>query len=108
MADAFAKVAAQYPGTAAGARAQLQAAAAQFSAGHYPEAQAQFQKFLDADVTGPLAATAQLGIATSLDAQGKPEAVAAYQKVLTVFPNSSCAQAAKSALMRFQKPTVKP
>src|ERR1700733_3420258 len=42
MADAFSQLAAKYAGTAAGQRAQLQAAAAQFSAGSYADAQAQF------------------------------------------------------------------
>jgi len=104
MADALARLAAQYPGTAAGQRAQLQAAAALFTTGRYAEAQAQFQKFIDANASGPLAATAQLGIATSLEAQGKPEALAAYQRVVSVFPASPAEPAAKAALARLQRP----
>jgi predicted negative regulator of RcsB-dependent stress response len=108
MADAFARVAAKYPGTAAGQRAQLQAASALFDAGRYPEAQAQFQKSLADSAAGALAATAQLGVAACLEAQGKPEAVAAYQKVVSGYPGSTCEQTAKAALARLQKPAVKP
>jgi predicted negative regulator of RcsB-dependent stress response len=107
LADAFARLAAQYPGTAAAQRAQLQAASAFFTAGRYADAQAQFQKFIDANAAGPLAATAQLGVAASLEAQGKPEAVAAYQRVVSVFPASPAESSAKAALARLQK-TGKP
>jgi len=108
MADAFARLAAQYPGTAAGQRAQLQAATALFSAGRYADAQAQFQKFLTDNSTGPLAATAQLGVAASLEAQGKPEAVGEYQKVVSRYSGSSSEPVAKAALARLQKPAAKP
>jgi predicted negative regulator of RcsB-dependent stress response len=107
MVDAFARLAAQYPGTAAGERAQLQAAAALFNAGRYADAQAQFQKFLAGNSTSPLASTAQLGVATSLEAQGKPEAVSEYQKVVSRYSGSACEQIAKGALARLQ-PAAKP
>ena len=48
QADLYLKIAADYPGTPAGQRALLQAAATLFAAGKYADAQAQFQKFLDA------------------------------------------------------------
>ena len=100
-ADAFAQLAAKYPGTAAGQRAQLQAAAALFNAGRYPDAQAQFQKFLDATSTGPLAATAQLGVAASLESQNKLEAAAAaYQKITSAFAGSASVLPAEFALGR--------
>src|SRR5665213_4071491 len=76
-AAAFEQIATKYSGTAAGQRAQLQAAAAFFSAGSYADAQAQFQKFLDHDATSPLAAIAELGVAASLEAQNKLDAAAA-------------------------------
>ena len=101
MADAFAQVAVKYPGTAAGQRAQLQAAAALFSAEKYADAQAQFQKFLDTSSTGALAATAELGVAASLEAQNKLDlAVAAYQKVASSFASSASALPAEYALGR--------
>ncbi len=101
IAEAFATVAAQHPGTAAGERAQLQAAATLFSAGQYVEAQAKFQKFLDGDNSGgALAATAQLGVATCLEAQDKPEAGAAYQKVVGNYPGTVSAELARQAATR--------
>jgi predicted negative regulator of RcsB-dependent stress response len=101
MAVAFAQLAAKYPGTAAGQRAQLQAAAAQFSAGSYDDAQAQFQKYLDTSSTGPLAATAQLGVAASLEAQDKLDlAAAAYQKVVASYSSSTSYLPAEYALGR--------
>jgi predicted negative regulator of RcsB-dependent stress response len=100
-AVALSKLAADYAGTAAGQRAQLQAAAAYFNAGHYPDAQAQFQKALDASPSGALAATAALGLASSLEAQGKlDDATTAYRKVTTQFADSASAVPAKFALGR--------
>ncbi|MEI8288508.1 MAG: tetratricopeptide repeat protein [Verrucomicrobiota bacterium] len=107
MADAFAQLAVKYPGTAAGLRAQLQAATAMFSAGRYADAQAQFKKVLAAAPAGALAATAQLGVATSLEAQNKPEAAAAYQQVVSQFPGSAAAESARQSLSRIQKPATK-
>jgi len=108
QAAKYAQLAAEYSGTAAAKRAQLQAATAFFEAGRYDEATAQFQKFLAAGAPGALAATAQLGLAASQEALGKPEATASYQKVVSLYPGSSCEQSAKAALARLQKPAVKP
>lgn len=101
MASAFEQLAATYAGTAAGERAQLQAAAALFDAGSYPEAQAQFKKYLDANPTGPFADAAELGIAACLEAQNQLDpAAAAYQRVLSVFPTSASVPSAEYALGR--------
>ena len=100
-ADNFAQIAKKYPGTAAGQRAQLQAAAALFSAGRYADAQAQFQKSLAASPTGPLAATAQLGVAASLEAQNQLDLAAKeYQKVTTGFVGSLSVLQSEFALGR--------
>ena len=89
LAASLEQLATTYAGTAAGQRAQLQAAAALFEAGNYGDAQAQFQKYLDADQNGLFAATAELGVAACLEAQSKLDlAAAAYQRVLSVFPGS--------------------
>jgi predicted negative regulator of RcsB-dependent stress response len=94
-------LAAKYSGTAAGARAEVQAAGALFEAGNYADAQTQFQKYLDDNASGPLAATAQLGVAASLEAQNKiDQAVAAYQKVISGYAASSCVGPAEYALAR--------
>ena len=100
-AEALGKLAADHAGTAAAQRAQLSAAAGWFNVGRYADAQTQFQKALDANATGPLAATAALGIASSLEALGKLEdAAAAYRKVASQFPDSAAAAPAKFALGR--------
>jgi predicted negative regulator of RcsB-dependent stress response len=107
LADAFAKIALQYPGTAAAERAQLQAAATLFNAGQYEEAQTQFQKFLSAENSGgALAATAQLGVATCLEALGKPETLAAYQKVVGSYAGTVSAEVAKQAVARLTPKTA--
>ena len=110
LADAFAKIAAKYPGTAAAERAQLQAGAALFSNGQYAEAQAQFQKFLNGENSGgAFAATAQLGVAACLESLGKPEAVAAYNKVASGFAGTTSAEIAKQAAQRLApKPVAAP
>jgi predicted negative regulator of RcsB-dependent stress response len=89
LAASLEQLATTYAGTAAGQRAQLQAAAALFEAGNYADAQAQFQKYVDADPNGLFAATAELGVASCLEAQNKPDLAAGkYQRVLSVFPGS--------------------
>jgi TolA-binding protein len=70
------KIAGDYQGTSAGQRALLQGAAMLFAAGRYADAQTQFQKFLDAHPDSFFAAQAALGVATSLDAQGKTDLAA--------------------------------
>ena len=88
-ADALVALASKYSGTEAAKRAQLQGAASLFDAGNYADAQAQFQKFLESNTGGPLAATAELGVGASLEAQGKTDlAATAYQKVVSSYPGT--------------------
>jgi hypothetical protein len=68
-ADAYLKIAEEHGGTVAGQRALLQGAAALFNAGKFTDAQAQFQKYLDAHPDGEFSGQAMLGVAASLDAQ---------------------------------------
>jgi predicted negative regulator of RcsB-dependent stress response len=99
VSEAFLKLASQYAGTIAAERAQLQAAAVLFDAGRYADAQAQFQKFLDANHGSSLAAAAQLGVAASLESQNKlADAATAYRMVTTSYPNSAEALPAKFSL----------
>jgi predicted negative regulator of RcsB-dependent stress response len=100
-ADAFLNLAGKYSGTLAAARAQLQAAAVLFSAGHYADAQALFQKLLEANSGGALAAAAQFGVAASLEAQNKLDAAATgYRAVTTGYPESTEVLPAKFSLGR--------
>ncbi|HUC85834.1 MAG TPA: tetratricopeptide repeat protein [Candidatus Acidoferrales bacterium] len=101
MAASLERVAATYPGTGAGLRARLQAAGALFDSGNYADAQAQFQKYLDTDSTGPFAATAQLGVAACLEAENKlDQAANAYLRVLSAYPGSPFVTQAEFGLGR--------
>jgi predicted negative regulator of RcsB-dependent stress response len=102
LADAYLKIAADHPSTLAGQRALLQAAAAMFESGRYADAQTQFQNFLDAHPDGEFSWQAALGVAASLDAQGKSDlAVDAYQQVVnSPSDNTEGASVAKLAIAR--------
>jgi predicted negative regulator of RcsB-dependent stress response len=96
LADAYLKIAGEYSGTLAGRRAWLQGAAALFAAGKFADAQAQFQKFLDAHPDGDFSAAAALGVAASLEALGKLDlAIGAYQRVVNGFSDAGMANAPK-------------
>lgn len=104
FADACLKIAADYSGTRAGQRAQLQGAASLFAAGRYADAQAQFQKFLDVYPDNSFTPQATLGVAASLDAQGKFDlAVGAYQKAANQSSDGSVVAAAKFALAQIDE-----
>lgn len=88
-ADALGQLATKYPGTAAAQRAQLQAAATDFSQAKYTDAQAIFEKFINENSSSSLLPVAQLGVGASLEAQGKlDQAGTAYQKVVSLYSTS--------------------
>lgn len=99
QADAYLKIAADYPGTRAGQRARLQGAAALFAQGKFADAQTQFQKFLEAYPDNTFASQAILGVAASLDAQGKTDQAAdAYERTINLSSDPGTLIAAKFAL----------
>ncbi len=101
VASAYLKVASEYSRTPAGAQALLLAAENLFDQAKYAEAQALFERFTREHQNSPLLGGALLGIAASLDAQGKAnEAVAAYKAVVSRFPTDNVAAQAKFALGR--------
>lgn len=99
--DAFLKVAADYRGTSAGARALLAAAGALFVQGKYAEAQTQFQKF-NSDYPGShFRPEAMFGVAACLDAMGKSdEAARAYQDLIDQHRGDAVESQSKFALAR--------
>jgi TolA-binding protein len=102
--DAFLKIATDYAGTIAAQRALLEGAAKLFDSGHFSEAQAQFQKFLDEYPNSDLDANAALGVAASLDAQNKTDlALAAYQRVIKNYSDATAVNTAKLALARIDE-----
>jgi predicted negative regulator of RcsB-dependent stress response len=104
LADAYLKIAANFPGTRAGGRATMQGAAALFGAGKYTEAQAQFEKYLGTHPGDIFCAQAALGVAASLDAQGKTDlAAGAYQRVISGFSELNAVNVAKFALAQIDE-----
>jgi predicted negative regulator of RcsB-dependent stress response len=92
----FLRVAGEHSGTSAGARARVMGAVAFYADAKYPEARREFEQVLRETADGPLAALAQFGIATSLDAvDQKDEALAAYQQVVSLYPDDALAARAK-------------
>ncbi len=100
-AETYLKIAGAYPGTVAAQRAQLEGAAALFHSGKFPEAQAQFQAFINANPDGAFTPTALLGVAASLEAQGKNDlAIPAYQKAASLSAGPTVGANAKFAMAR--------
>ena len=103
-AEAYLKVAGEYPGTPAAERAQLLAATKYFADGQYADAQKQFQNFLDAHPDGDLSADAALGVAACLEASGKTNlAAGAYQQVINGFSGAAPATIAKISLAQLDE-----
>jgi TolA-binding protein len=104
QADLYLKIATDYQDTSAGQRASLQGAAMLFAAGRYADAQAQFQKFLDAHPGSFFAAQAALGVATSLDAQGKTDlAAGVYQRIINSYSDATAVDSARFALAQINE-----
>jgi predicted negative regulator of RcsB-dependent stress response len=104
QADLYLKIITDYQGTSAGQRALLQGAAMLFEAGRYADAQTQFQKFLDIHPDSFFAAQAALGVATSLDAQGKTDAAAGvYQRIINSYSDAVAVDSARFALAQINE-----
>jgi tetratricopeptide (TPR) repeat protein len=110
LAQAYLKVAADFPETSAGARALLMAGGTFFTEGNYSEAQTQFERFMrEYPGTPPLRSDALLGIASSLDVQGKTDqAVNAYKDLIARHPNDVVIPQAKFNLAMIYEAQNKP
>lgn len=105
----YLKVASDYPGTSGAARATLIATGLLFDQGKYAEAQAQYEKFIQAHSDYPLVNEAAVGLAASLEAQGKTsEAIARYEEVAKRRETDSTSPQARSALARLYLAQNKP
>jgi TolA-binding protein len=101
LANSYLQIANTYANTVAAQRALLQGATELFAASQYADAQTEFQKFLDAHPDSQFSSQAALGMAVSLEAQGKTDlAVGAYQRVINGFADPLAADSAKFALAR--------
>lgn len=108
-ADAYLKLAGQYPKTAAAPRAVLLAAGDWFAAGKYAEAQAQFERLLRDYSESPFRVQGLLGVAACFDAQGKTaDATSRYDEIVKRHPNDTATAQAKSALARLHEAAGKP
>jgi tetratricopeptide (TPR) repeat protein len=95
----FLRFAEQHASTDAAERALMLAAGELYREGRYAEAQAAFRKALERNRRGPLAPTAALGVAASLDAQDQVDAAfPAYQAVVADFPDTPASARARFAL----------
>jgi predicted negative regulator of RcsB-dependent stress response len=109
LADAYLKVAAEYPHSEAGTRSLLLAAGSFFNQGKFAEAQAQFERFTREHHDSPFLGQALLGVATCLDAQGKTDqALTTYKDLIARHPNESFIPQAKFALARLYIAQNKP
>jgi TolA-binding protein len=100
-AEAFLKIAADYPGSSAALRASLFAATSYFMEGKYPEAKAQFDKFARDNRESAFLAQALLGSAACLDAQAKTdEAITAYKNIVDRHASDASVQEARLGLAR--------
>ena len=100
-AEAILRVATEYPGTPAAARALLLAADAYYSAGRYTDARAQFERYARENPDGPFVASALMGVAVTLEAEGKSaEAISAYREIVDRHSDDLVAPQAKLALGR--------
>ena len=108
-AEAYMKVAATYPKSAAAARAMLLAAGSLFVEGKYTEARTQFDRFVREHHDSPYTGEALLGLAACWDAQGKTnDAITAYKNLVDHHPGESVIPQAKFALARLYEGENKP
>jgi tetratricopeptide (TPR) repeat protein len=108
-ADAYLKVAANYPNSSAAARAVLLAGGTFFVDGKYDQAKAQFEKFVRDYHDATFMGEALLGIAACLDAQNKTdEAIRAYKDLTEHHSGDPAVPQAKFALARLYEAQGKP
>ncbi len=108
-AEAYLKVANDFNGTSAGARALLMGAVTLFVEGNFSEAQTRFAKFQSDYPDSPLVPQAILGIAACLDAQGKgSDAATKFQEVISRYPKDHNVNQAKLALASIYENQNKP
>ena len=109
LVSAYLKVAGNYPGSSAGARALLMAAGNLFTENRFSEGQAQFEKFTREYHDSPFMGEALLGVAACLDADGKRDAaITAYKNLIDRHPSDIVVPQAKFALARLYDAQNKP
>lgn len=109
VAAAYLKVAGDYRGSSAGARALLLAAGSLFVENKFSDAQVQFEKFTREYRDSPFMGEALLGAAACLDAEGKTEAaISAYKNLIDRHPSDLVVPQAKFSLARLYEAQNQP
>jgi predicted negative regulator of RcsB-dependent stress response len=86
----FLQLAQEFPDTSAGEYAELLGAEALFTDGKYPEAHQEFSKFIDAHPASTLLAQAKVGLAASLEGEGKiQDATQKYQEIVMSYSSEA-------------------
>lgn len=107
-ATEFVMLADNFRGTKAANRALLLAGAAFFREGKYPEARAQFERFLSENPRDELAIYARYGVAICAEAMGKLQEAAEILEAIVKAPDANPVQPrAKLALARIHRATGK-
>jgi len=104
-ATPFLDVAKTYPNTPAGEYSALLGAEALFIEGKYADAHAEFSKFIDQFPDSQLIAQAKVGIAASLEGEGKfSDSAQKYQEVISGYPtDANIVEPAKLTLARLDE-----
>jgi tetratricopeptide (TPR) repeat protein len=108
-AEALAKVAADYPGTPAAAKALLRAGTVFYGEGNYAKAREHFDLFLRNHGATPWVSEAVFGVAASLDAENKTqEAITKYKDFLAAYSADPAADMARFNLARLYEQSNQP
>lgn len=109
-ASSYLNVAHDYPGTPAGADAQLLGAEILFLNGNYAQAETEFNRFLTDHPDSDLVPQATMGVAASLEGEGKiSDAMRQYQVLISGYPSDlEITAPAKLTLARLNESENKP
>lgn len=107
--DALAKIADEYSGTAAAAKATLRAGTSYFAENNFAKAQEQFDKVLRSYGESPWVPQAVFGLAAVAEAQGKaPEAIAKYDDFAKKYTTDPAVDLARLNMARLYEQTKQP
>jgi predicted negative regulator of RcsB-dependent stress response len=107
--DALAKIADEYSGTAAAAKATLRAGTSYFAEKNYAKAREQFDKILRSYADSPWVPQAVYGLAAVAEAEGKaPEAITKYNDFATKYAGDPAVDQARLSMARLYEQTKQP
>jgi tetratricopeptide (TPR) repeat protein len=108
-AEAYVKVANEYPGTQAGAKALLRAGTTYFALNNFAKAREQFDAYLRQYGATPWVSEAVFGVAATLEAEGKTnEAIEKYKDFVSRYSSVPSADMARFNLARLYEQSGQP